>query len=112
MKDAYNAGEPHADTAAYAAHFVHVLQETGGYSPEDAARLTGDLLPDVLVLDRSVACQEPNGRRLDDDSIGNRIASMFNGRVPAPGIAAHTDLTSTFPYMGTPHPTPVPSGAA
>ena len=112
LKESYNAGEPHADIEAYSSHFVHVLQESGGYSPDDATRMTGELLPDVLVLDRSVPCHEPNGRRLDDDSVGNRIASMFNGRVPSPGIVAHTDLTSTFPYMGTPHPAPVPSGAA
>ena len=66
----------------------------------------------MIVLDRSVPCREPNGRRLDDDSIDNRIASMFNGRIPSHGLVPHTDLTSTFPYMGTPHPTPVPSGAA
>lgn len=112
LKESYNAGEPRADVETYSSHFVHVLQEAGGYSPEDATRMTGELLPDLLVLDRSVACQEPNGRRLDDDSVGHRIASMFNGRVPSHGIVAHTDLTSTFPYMGTPHPAPVPSGAA
>lgn len=111
MKEAYNAGEPHADVATYSAHFVHVLQEAGGYSEEDATRLTGGLLPDVLVLDRGVACREPNGRRLDDDSIENRIASMFNGRIPSHGLTAHTDLTSTFPYMGTPHPVAVEAAA-
>lgn len=112
MKDAYNAGEPRSDVETYSEHFVHVLEEAGGYSHEKAIELTDGLLPDMIVLDRSAPCREPNGRRLDDDSIDNRIASMFNGRIPSHGLIPHTDLTSTFPYMGTPHPTPVPSGAA
>ena len=112
MKEQYNAGEPRSDVETYSAHFVHVLEEAGGYSHEEALRLTDGLLPDMILFDRSVACGEPNGRRLDDDSIDNRIASMFNGRIPSHGLVPHTDLISTFPYMGTPHPMPVPSGAA
>lgn len=112
MKEQYNAGEPQSDVETYSDHFVHVLEEAGGYSHEVAVTLTDGLLPDMIILDRTVPCREPNGRRLDDDSIDNRIASMFNGRIPSHGLAPHTDLTSTFPYMGTPHPTPVPSGAA
>ncbi|MBV8527456.1 MAG: DUF4331 family protein [Candidatus Dormibacteraeota bacterium] len=111
IKTTYNACEPSADVGQHADLFIHVLQEAGGYSHEDATRLTAGLLPDQLVLDRSATCREPNGRRLEDDSVGNRIASMFNGRVPAPGIAAHSDLTAKFPYMGTPHPAPVAATA-
>lgn len=111
MKEEYNAGEPRSDVRTYSAHFVHVLQEAGGYSEEEATRLTDGLLPDLIVLDRSVTCREPNGRRLDDDSIDNRIASMFNGRIPSHGLTAHADLTSTFPYMGTPHPVAVEATA-
>ena len=112
MKEKYNAGEPRSDLETYSAHFTHVLEEAGGYSHETAMHLTEGLLPDMIVLDRTAPCREPNGRRLDDDSIDNRIASMFNGRIPSHGLAPHTDLSSTFPYMGTPHPAPVPSGAA
>ena len=112
MKEQDNGGEPRSDVETYSAHFVHVLEEAGGYSHEEAIHLADGLLPDMITLDRSVTCREPNGRRLDDDSIDNRIASMFNGRIPSHGLVPHTDLTSTFPYMGTPHPTPVPSGAA
>ena len=111
QKESYNAGEPRSDVDRYSAHFVHVFQEAGGYSEVEAKQLTDGLLPDLLVLDRTVTCREPNGRRFDDDSVDNRIASMFNGRIPSHGLAAHTDLTSTFPYMGTPHPAPVQAAA-
>lgn len=111
LKVTYNACEPRADVEQHAEHFIHVLQEAGGYSQDDATKLTAGLLPDLLVLDRTVTCREPNGRRLDDDSVGNRIASMFNGRIPSHGLQPHTDLTAAFPYMGTPHPAPVAAAA-
>lgn len=110
-KDEYNAGEPRFDRERYSGLFVHVLQEAGGYSEAEAERLAGALLPDVLVLDRSQPCREPNGRRLDDDSLELRIGTMFNGRIPSHGLTPHTDLSSSFPYLGTPHPILVQSGA-
>lgn len=110
-KTEYNAGEPRFDVDRYTDQFVHVLQEAGGYSQEEAQRMTRELLPDVLLLDRSRPCREPNGRRLDDDSVDARIARMFNGRIPSHGLKPHRDLSARFPYLGTPHPILVQSGA-
>lgn len=111
-KDAYCTCEPHLDQERHGALFVHILQEAGGYSETEATAMTGALLPDVLVLDRSKPSGEPNGRRLDDDSIDTRIAMMFNGKVPSHGLTPHTDMQPAFPYLGTPHPVPVHSAAS
>lgn len=31
------------------------------------------------------------------------IAQLTQGAVPADGLKPHTDLSSQFPYLGTPH---------
>lgn len=110
-KEEYCGCEPHLDEERYSAMFTHILQEAGGYSETQATAMAGALLPDVLVLDRSQPSGEPNGRRLDDDSVDNRIAMMFNGKIPSMGLKPHTDLQATFPYLGTPHPVAVQSAA-
>ena len=106
----YNEGEPRYDRERYADLFAHVLQEAGGYTADEAQRLSDELVPDLLVFDRSRECRLPNGRRLDDDAIDIRIGMMFNGRVPSHGLQPHSDVSATFPYLGTPHPVLVQSG--
>ncbi|MGA8507875.1 MAG: DUF4331 family protein [Candidatus Sulfotelmatobacter sp.] len=51
-KDAYLTGEP-ADDERFLAAFAHALEHTGGYSPAEARRVAGTLLPDVLSYDPS-----------------------------------------------------------
>src|SRR6202035_2842509 len=49
-RDAYLAGEP-AHDGRFLAAFAHALEHTGGYSPAEAKRVAGTLLPDVLPYD-------------------------------------------------------------
>src|SRR6266478_1716780 len=49
-KDAYLAGEP-ANDERFLAAFAHALEHTGGYTPAEAKRVAGTLLPDVLSYD-------------------------------------------------------------
>ncbi len=48
-KAEYLAGQP-ADDATFIPIFAHSLEHTGGYTPEDAKRAAGILLPDILAL--------------------------------------------------------------
>ena len=48
-RDAYLAGEP-ADDARFVAVFAHALEHAGGYTPEEARRVAGTLLPEILSL--------------------------------------------------------------
>ena len=50
--------------------FAHSLEHTGGYTPEEARRAAGILLPDILPYDPSKPASYPaNGRTLTDDAI-------------------------------------------
>ena len=56
---AYLAGEP-ADDARFVAVFAHSLQHAGGYTPQEAKRVAGTLLPDILPYDHKRAASFPN----------------------------------------------------
>ena len=67
QNDAYLAGEP-ADDARFVPVFAHALEHAGGYTPEEAKRVAGTLLPDLLRYDPTRPASFPdNGRTLTDD---------------------------------------------
>ena len=100
---AYQAGEP-ADDARFIAVFAHSLEHTGGYTLEAAKRAAGILLPDVLPYDPSTPASYPaNGRTLTDDAIDVFLPILTNGKVTRDNVGPHTDLLTSFPYVGAPH---------
>jgi hypothetical protein len=102
-RDAYLAGEP-ADDARFVGVFAHALEHVGGYTPEEARRVAGTLLPDILTYDpTSPACFPDNGRTLTDDAGDAFIAVLTNGKVTGDKVEAHGDLLVEFPYLGPPH---------
>jgi hypothetical protein len=102
-KDAYLAGEP-ADDDRFLAAFAHALEHTGGYTPAEAKRVAGTLLPDVLPYDPTRPASFPdNGRTLTDDAFDSFIRILTNGKVTEDKVGAHGDLLLAFPYVGPPH---------
>jgi hypothetical protein len=102
-RDAYLAGEP-AEDARFVAVFAHALEHTGAYTPEEARRAAGTLLPDMLSYDPTRPASFPsNGRTLTDDAGDAFLAVFTNGRVTGDKVGAHTDLLAEFPYVGPPH---------
>jgi hypothetical protein len=102
-RDAYLAGEP-AEDARFVAVFAHALEHTGAYTPEEARRAAGTLLPDMLSYDPTRPASFPsNGRTLTDDAGDAFLAVFTNGRVTGDEVGAHTDLLAEFPYVGPPH---------
>jgi hypothetical protein len=102
-RDAYLAGEP-ANDARFVTVFAHALEHAGGYTPEEARRVAGTLLPDMLSYDpRRPACFPSNGRTLTDDAGDAFLAVLTNGRVTGDNVGAHSDLLAEFPYLGPPH---------
>ena len=102
-RDAYLAGEP-ANDGRFIAGFAHALEHTGGYSPAEAKRVAGTLLPDVLPYDPGRRASFPdNGRTLTDDAFDVFIRILTNGRVTEDKVGAHGDLLLEFPYVGPPH---------
>jgi hypothetical protein len=103
QRAAYLAGEP-ADDARFVPIFVHSLEHTGGYSPQEAKRAAGTLLPDILPYDPHLPASYPaNGRALTDDVMDVFISVLTNGKQTGDGVAPHQDLLADFPYLGPPH---------
>jgi hypothetical protein len=99
----YLAGEP-ADDARFVSVFAHSLEHTGGYTPEEATRVAGTLLPDILGYDpKRPAAYPGNGRKLSDDVMDGFISILSNGKLTRDNVGPHSDLLASFPYLGAPH---------
>jgi Domain of unknown function (DUF4331) len=102
-RDAYLAGEP-ADDVRFVAGFAHALEHTGGYTPEEARRVAGTMLPEILSYDPARPAAFPdNGRRLTDDAVDAFLAILTKGKVTEDKVGPHGDLLAEFPYLGPPH---------
>ena len=102
-RDAYLGGEPAHDERFLAA-FAHALEHTGGYTPAEATRVAGTLLPDVLAYDTARPASFPdNGRTLTDDGFDVFMRVLTNGKVTGDNVGPHGDLLLEFPYVGPPH---------
>ncbi len=100
---AYLAAEP-ADDARFIPVFAHALEHTGGYTAEEATRVAGTMLPDILPYDPTRPASYPNnGRALTDDVVDFFLPLLTNGKVTQDKVGPHKDLLATFPYVGLPH---------
>jgi hypothetical protein len=100
---AYLAAEP-ADDARFVPVFAHALEHAGGYTPTEATRVAGTLLPDVLHYDPTRPASYPdNGRALTDDVVDFFLPLLTNGKVTGDKVGPHRDLLAVFPYVGPPH---------
>jgi hypothetical protein len=77
--------------------------EAFGHPAAEAEAIAKILLPDILTYDYSSAAGFLNGRKLTDDVIDIELNLVSNGQVTTDKVGPHTDLLSTFPYMGNPH---------
>jgi len=103
QNEAYRAAEP-KDDARFIGVFAHSLEHTGGFTPEEARRVAGTLLPDILRYDPARPAAFPqNGRALRDDAADTFLTIITNGKVTGDGIGPHGDLLAEFPYVGPPH---------
>jgi hypothetical protein len=102
-RDAYLTGEPAGDSR-FIATFAHSLEHSGGYTPDEARRVAGTMLPDVLPYDPTRPAVYPTNGRLLTDSVVEYFMPLFsNGKVKTDNTRAHDDLLSDFPYVGPPH---------
>jgi Domain of unknown function (DUF4331) len=102
-KDAYVGSEP-ADDARFVDVMAHSLEHIGGYSPDEAKRVAGTLLPDVIRYNSMRPVAYPDNGRLLTDDVGDFNAAIFtNGKATEDGVGPHSDLLPEFPYLGPPH---------
>jgi hypothetical protein len=99
----YQAAQP-ADDSRFIPVFAHSLEHTGGYAPEEAKRAAAILLPDILpYVPGKPASYPSNGRALTDDAVDVFLSILTNGKIARDNVGPHTDLLTSFPYIGTPH---------
>ena len=103
-KNLFNSRQPADDVANYLEPWSAILENAGGYSPEDARAAALQVLPDILHYDRAKPAAYPNGRVLTDDVYSLRFAWLTNGKVPSSGLKPHDNLLARFPYTGPPSP--------
>src|SRR6266699_3594205 len=100
---AYRAAEP-KDDARFVGAFAHSLEHIGGFTPVEARRVAGTLLPDLLYYDPTRPASYPdNGRTPSDDAPDAFLTVITNGKVTGDGVGPHDDLLAEFPYLGSPH---------
>jgi hypothetical protein len=111
-RSAYLAAEP-VDDARFIPVFAHSLEHAGGYTQEEARRVAGNLLPDLIRFDPTRPASYPdNGRTLTDDVLDYFLSIFTNGKVTTDGVGPHRDLLTEFPYLGPPHRAVAARGAA
>jgi hypothetical protein len=103
-KNLFNSRQPADDVANYLGPWSKILENAGGYSPEEARAAALQVLPDILHYDRTKPATYPNGRVLTDDVYSIRFAWLSNGKIPPAGLKPHSDLLPDFPYLGLPNP--------
>ena len=103
-KNLYNSRQPADDVANYLGPWSKILENAGGYSPEEARTAALMVLPDILHYDRTKPAAYPNGRVLTDDVYSIRFAWLSNGKIPPAGLKPHDDLVAEFPFLGPPNP--------
>ena len=75
-----------------------------GYTPEEAKRVAGTMLPDLMRYNPGRSASFPgNGRALTDDAADAFVTVATNGRVKGDKVGPHGDLLVDFPYLGPPH---------
>jgi hypothetical protein len=103
QNEAYRTGQP-ADDDRFIDSFAHALGHFGKFTPEEARRAAGTLLPDLMYYDPMRPVLAPdNGRNLKDDVADTFLNIITNGKIQGDGMGPHSDFLAEFPYLGPPH---------
>lgn len=102
-KNRFNQTSPAYDAALYRSNVIGTLKKLGGYTDDAAGKLASVLLPDILTYDTGTKAAGPlNGRALADDVIDAELGIVTQGAIKGDCVAAHTDYSTSFPYLGAP----------
>ncbi|MCE9637288.1 MAG: DUF4331 domain-containing protein [Planctomycetes bacterium] len=100
-KDAFNAGMPRNDVAAFKTEMVANLKAAPlSRSDTDANALAAILLPDILTYDTSNSGGFLNGRKLTDDVIDAELGILSNNVVTTDFVGNDSTFLQVFPYLG------------
>jgi hypothetical protein len=103
MKDAFNAGSPRNDRAAFGDEVVATLRALGN-DQATAEALASVLLPDILTIDTASSAGFLNGRAPANDVIDAELGLISGGAIPTDCIDSNDlPFPSTFPYLAPAH---------
>ena len=99
---AYRTAEP-ANDAQFIPVFAHALEHTGGYKPEEARRVAGTMLPDLLRYDPTRPASFPSSdRALTDDVSDGLYFRRYKREGERNKVGPHDDLLPEFHYLRAP----------
>lgn len=103
LKNAFNAGNPVDDRAAFRDTFIETLTLLGN-DGDTAGALADFLLPDVLTVTLGDNSGFPNGRRPKDDVIDTELGLITGGAIPSDCVDKNDrKFPKTMPFLGEPH---------
>ncbi len=100
MKNAFNAGVPSNDLAAFGPTARATIASLNGGDTATAAAITAVLLPDVLTIDVTSNAGFLNGRQLANDVIDVELNLLTKGGVTTDNVNSNDKTFLTvFPYL-------------
>jgi len=90
-------------TKPFANNITWTVAALGGYDLPHAQAIARTLLPDILTYDTSQPAAFLNGRKLSDDVIDAELGIVTNGGITKDCVGPHSDYSTSFPYLGSPH---------
>ena len=103
-KNLFNSRQPADDVANYLGPWSAILENAGGYPPEQAKAAALRCCPTSCATTAPSPPPTPTAACLTDDVYSMRFAWLTNGKVPPSGLKPHDDLLNDFPYLGPPNP--------
>ena len=114
LEDAFNAGQPADDQAAFRGEVVDSLSllfslnNGSGDDPSDDAAtveaLADFLLPDILTIDTASPAAFPNGRAPADDVIDTELGLITEGLITTDCVDTNDNpFSASFPYLAPPN---------
>lgn len=103
LKKQFNETLAQNDVAIWSTEVRNALMAFGR-NANDAAAITGVLLPDVLTFDVTNGGGFLNGRRLADDVIDAELGLLTNGALATDSVPLNDKVfRNRFPYLAAPH---------
>jgi hypothetical protein len=102
-KAAFNGSHPSRQVERFLGKVMSEIQERFGFSVDEARGQALQWLPDLLPFEPGCSDGFPNGRQLNDDTIGMGALVWTRGKCGPNPLKGNENLLEEFPYLGNPH---------
>lgn len=102
-KVAFNGSHPSQQVERFQDMLVTFFCERFDFSPDEGREMALQWLPDMLPFEPGYLDGYPNGRGLNDDTIGLAALEWTRGKCAPNPLQGNANLLGDFPYLGAPH---------